>query len=191
MRALGRRHTLAALAGAVLWAGPSRAEAVPPWNVVRGTLVPRDEPGAFLAATDASLTAFSYGQILLREPTRAPFTFGATLRRLGPDSRSLEVLVPGAVVLVKDGAVALWAQGGDVRFSHDGWRPRPGLRTHDEHRLVVHQEARHVSLSIDGEEASRWELTAPPNGGPVGIGFKGPRAYRSFISVREVRLDAH
>ena len=188
---IGRRHTLAALAGAMLCARPSRAESATPWNVVCGTLVPRDEPGAFLAATDASLNAFSYGQILLREPTRAPFTFGATLRRLGPDSRSLELLVPGAVVLVKDGAVALWAQGGDVRFSHDGWRPRAGLRTHDEHRLVVRQEARRVSLAIDGEEAAQWELEAPPDGGPVGIGFKGPRAYRSFVSVRGVRLEAH
>src|SRR5689334_2162980 len=87
-----------ALAAAALvgMEGATRAEPCPAaraWHTKFGSLRPRRECGAFLAATDGSTVAFSYGLFESDTPISLPFSFSATMQKLGPDTRPLELVI--------------------------------------------------------------------------------------------------
>src|SRR6185312_15149099 len=102
--------------------------------------------GAFLAATDGSMLSFSYGLFTSEAPATLPFTFSASVRRLGPEGMPLELWVLGAVVLVKEEACGFYVPTDDVRFEREGWHPLPGVHIHEEHRVAVRQTAERVAL---------------------------------------------
>ena len=184
-----------ALAAAVLAGPEGTADAEPcpaarAWRATFGALRPRRECGAFLAATDGSMLAFSYGLFESDAPATIPFSFSVTMQKLGPESRSLELVIVGAVVLIREEAIGFYVPTDDVRFEKDGWQRLPGLHIHEEHRATVRQEAERVTLSIDGRAVATWAHHAPRPRGTVAFGFKGASGYRSWAAFRDVRVEA-
>lgn len=180
----------ALLAGAVAAPGPSvAARPEVRWNVTRGALQPGMVAGSFILATDATVGRFSLGEVTAREPVSLPFRLEVTVRRLGPEAgRSLHVGVVGGNVLIKAGAVALYGFG-DTMANLGGWSKVAGLRTSDEHRYTVTQDARSIELSIDGAPVRRFEVAAARSRGNVGFGFKGATGFRSLLYVRSAALQ--
>jgi hypothetical protein len=189
-----RRHVFAlALAAASLTTLATQALGDPchdlkGWTVRRGSLQPGIACGSFVAATDATNAAFSYAQLYRAEPISVPFDLSVTWRRLGPEARTMEIPILGAIVFVGEERCALWINHDDVSFDRDGWRPLPGYRTHDEHRVSVRQTAERVVLSVDGREVSTWSFTTSQKSGLVGLSFKGATGHRAFVAFRDVRI---
>jgi hypothetical protein len=183
------------LAAAALVASASDARdescsAAREWRTMTGTLRPRHRCGAFLAATDGSMEAFSYAFFTFQKRASIPFTFTTTMQRLGPERRALEIFVLGAAVLLEEEQCGLYVPTDDIRFDHDGWKPLPGFHTHEEHRVSVRQTLDRIELSIDGRRAASWDLRAPHTNGNVSFGFKGASGYRSWVAFGDARLDA-
>jgi hypothetical protein len=167
---------------------PARADAPPGWTVARGSLQQGKEDGSFILFTDASPSRFSDGELVSPGVLALPLELDVTVRRLGPEAgRSLHFGVVGGVVLIKGGALSLWAYN-DPHFSLEGWIPVPGLRTHDEHRVRVVQTQSEVTVFLDGVELRRYRMSAGRPRGRVAIGFKGASGNRSSLLVRRLSV---
>jgi hypothetical protein len=154
---------------------PSPCGSIADWNVVRGSVRALPACGAYLALTDADSGVFSYVDLLYGKPMRAPLDMEVTWRRLGPETgRALELRVLGAMLLLRDGEYGLYTWN-EATFE---FRPLPGYREHDEHRVSVHQTATTVTFSLDGRVIDSWPLVSTGEG-PVGVAAKGATGYRS------------
>ena len=166
----------------------ANAEAPPGWTVARGTLQQGAAPGSFILFTDASPSRFSDGELVSPDLVKLPLELDVTLRRLGPEAgRSLHLGVVGGIVLLKGGALALWAYN-DPHFSLEGWAPLPGFRPHDEHRVRVVQTSTEVTVFLDEVELKRFRMSAGRPRGRVGVGFKGASGNRSALHVRHLAV---
>lgn len=157
------------------------------WSVAEGTLVAGQRCGTFVATTNASTTAFSYGQVYLDAPAAPPFELTFAWRRLSADDRSIEVHALGALVLFKDGHVGLWID--DDRFAVHGWRPLSGYRTHVETAVRVVQRVDAIEVWIAGAMAARWAHAAD-GPGRVGFAVKGAPGARAMLRIADVSVRA-
>jgi hypothetical protein len=156
--------------------------------VARGTLQQVQQPGGFILFTDASPSRFSDGELVSPDLLGLPLELDVTVRRLGPEAgRSLHFGVVGGVVLLKGGALSLWAYN-DPNSSLEGWIPVPGLRTHDEHRVRVVQTTAEVTVFLDEVELKRYRMSSGRTRGRVAIGFKGASGNRSALHVQRLSV---
>lgn len=149
------------------------------WQVRQGDLQPGRACGSYVAATSDATIAYSFGQLSWRRPVAVPYQLTVTWRRLGSDTRSLELEVLGAVVLFADDEVAVWID--DPSFAVDGWRPLPGYRVREVHTVRAVQTATEIAVTVDGREVGRWRLAAPARAGTVALAWKGQRGARERI----------
>lgn len=182
-----RWQTLATL-GVLVGAGP--VAAAPPchdldaWDAAQGDLQPGVACGSYVAATNGATIAYSFGQIMTRARVTPPYRVSVTWRRLGSDTRTLELHLLGAVVLFGNDEFALWTD--DAHFELDGFHPLPGYRTRATHRVSVVQRADEVEVEVDGVRVGRWAFRAPPGAAPISIAFKGQRGARERVWFGDV-----
>ena len=158
-----------------------------PWRASRGTLESGRLEGSYLLTSDAAPGRYSEASMISTEPVALPYTVAATWRRLGPEAgRSMHVLVVGGVVLIKSGAIALYAYD-DAAFSLGDWRPL-AAQTQAEHVVSVHQDHQRVTVSIDGAEVAHYDLAVARETAHVGFGMKSAPGLRSAIYVRAISL---
>lgn len=190
------RAGLAALAALVAVAAsapiaPALAEpAATSWKVTRGTVAPGAIAGSYLLASDAAPGRYSVGELISVDEIGLPYRFTVTWRRLGVEAgRSMHVLVAGGVVLIKAGAINLWAYD-DAAFASAAWQPLAGHAAHDQHTVVIDQDARAVVVTIDGAPAARFPLTVARARAHVGVGMKAAPGARSKIYLRSLTVAA-
>lgn len=168
-------------------AAPAHAET---WRATRGTVAAGRVAGSYVISSDAAPGRYSEGGMVTTEAIALPYTLSARWRRLGPEGgRSMHVFVIGGVVLIRDGAITLYAYD-DTKFADGNWRELPGYRAHVEHAIAVTQDDRTVTVVIDGGEAARFELVAPRTDGHLGFGMKSGPGSRTTIYVRDI-ITAH
>ena len=170
----------------------SRADAgVPPaWVATRGRVEPGVALGSYVLTSDAAPGRYSEGALVTASPIALPFRFAITWRRIGPEAgRSMHVIVAGGVVLIKSGAITLYAYD-DAAFSASGWTPLPGLLTTAEHSLVVTQDSHAVNVAIDGTAVATFALAVPQLSSVVGVGMKSAPGLRSAIYLRSLAVGA-
>lgn len=155
------------------------------WTVIRGTIQAGRGCGRYVLATDAAAARFSSVEVTWRAEVTLPYQARVSWRRLGPEGgRSLSVVILGAVVLIKDGAVALYPWD-EAAFAAHGWEPVDGLRTHDEHAVEVTQTSTEVVVRLDGAVVASWALAVSNARGRVGLAAKGASGHRSKVSIRD------
>ncbi|CAN5688985.1 hypothetical protein BH11MYX3_BH11MYX3_36870 [soil metagenome] len=164
--------------------GGASAEA---WRTSRGLLERGRIAGSYLLTSDAAPGRYSEATMISIEPVALPYTVTATWRRLGPEAgRSMHVLVGGGVVLIKSGAIALYAYD-DAAFAQGDWRPI-AAQTQADHVVSVHQDARSVTVSIDGAAVAHYDLATTRETAHVGFGMKSAPGLRSSIYVRAIAI---
>lgn len=174
-----------AVALVALVAGPARAEV---WKAGRGSLAHGRAADSYVLSSDGAPGRYSEGSMIVREPVAVPYVLSARWRRLGPEAgRSLHVHVAGGVVLIKSGAIALWAYD-DVAVPDSDWRPLPGYREHDEHAIRVAQDARGIDVAIDGTVVAHYALATTRARAPIGFGMKAAPGARTAIYLRDVAI---
>lgn len=156
------------------------------WEATQGDLQPGRTCGSFIAATNGATLAYSFGQVTWRAPVTVPYRMSLTWRRLGSDTRPIELQLLGAVVLFAEDEVALWID--DPTFELDGWHPLPGYRTRRQHRVSVEQRVDAVEVAVDGVVVGRWRLRAPTTAGPIAVAFKGHRGARERLWFTDVAI---
>lgn len=157
-----------------------------PWKATRGSLAPGRAAGSYLLATDAAPGRYSEGGMITSEPVALPYTLEARWRRLGPEAgRSMHVLVAGGVVLIKAGAIAFYAYD-DASFAQGDWKAIAVDPIREEHAISVHQDARRVTVRIDGALVATYDLPVARPTAHVGFGMKGAPGVRSTIAVRDI-----
>lgn len=147
-----------------------------------GELVGGAQCGTFIGTTDANTGLFSFGRYVRRTPVDLPYEVQVTLRRLSHE-RSVEIGVLGAVVLLDDDKC-----GNFVNNESFAWDPLPGYRTSELHTITVRQDAKEITLLVDGEKAHTWAFAAPIKHGEVSVGFKGPPGDRARLWFREMKV---
>lgn len=162
-----------------LVAEPGRCDATDAWDAVQGDLQPGRACGTMVAATNGASIAYSFGQLTWKRPVTVPYRVTVTWRRLGTDTRTLEVQLIGAVVLFGNDEVALWID--DPTFEADGWHPVARYRPRDLHTIEVVQRSSEVTVAIDGRVVRRWPVRAERRQGKVGLAFKGQRGAREKV----------
>ena len=162
-----------------------------PWKTTRGTLEAGRAPGSFVLTSDAAPGRYSEAGMITVAPVALPFTLTATWRRLGPEAgRSMHVLVAGGVVLIKTGAIAFYAYD-DASFAQGDWKPVAATPVASEQTVVVHQDAHHVTVSLDGTHVATYDLEVARPNAPIGFGMKAAPSMRSAILVREIGVRPH
>jgi hypothetical protein len=165
-------------------AGGAAAE---PWKTSRGLLERGRLDGSYLLSSDAAPGRYSEATMISTEPVTLPYTVTATWRRLGPEAgRSMHVLVGGGVVLIKAGAIAFYAYD-DAAFAQGDWRPI-AAHTQAEHVVSLHQDARGVTVSIDGAAVAHYDLAITRQTAHVGFGMKSAPGLRSSIYVHSIAI---
>lgn len=158
------------------------------WVATRGALEPGRAPGSFWVTTAPVPGRFTSGDAMSTADVHLPFQLDVRWRRLGPDAgRSLHVIIAGGVLLVQSGQVALYTYD-EAALAARGWTAVPGLDTHREHVVGVHQDAREVRVSIDGVEVLRQPLITARAATKVGVGLKGAGGYRSALLVTSIAV---
>lgn len=187
--------TVTAAALAVGSSGSGRADsigcplALSDFEVTSGELSEGARCGEFIGISASKVSTFSYAEFRRREPVTAPYRVQVTVQRLSADSgRSVELHILGGIVLLKDGAYALYAT--EAEFARSGWQPLPSLRLHEPTHVEVIQSEHHVVLRIDGRFVERWSHASVPRSGRVGIAFKGMPDYRARIWFGGLRVDS-
>lgn len=172
-------------------ATPASAGPVAPdveWVATRGAV----EPGVsvqYLLATDAAPGRNSDGALMTSTPVALPYRLSCTWRRLGPEAgRSMHVFIAGGTVLVKSGAVLLYAFD-DASFANQAWTPVPGMLTTQQHAIAVTQTRASVTVEIDGTVVATYALHVALASTPVGFGMKGAPALRSEIYLDKLAVD--
>jgi hypothetical protein len=176
------RAALVATVAAALAPAPARAcDSLDSWDVVTGCLEPTLDCRGFIASSNSGVDLYSACGISRRQVLALPIEVSVTWRRLGPESaKPLELNLLGASVLFSDESYGMWST--QARWVDDGgWRPLPGYRTHDEHRITARQTAHEIVVLIDGRPAIRYPFETPISSGRPGISFKSARAYRSRV----------
>ena len=165
---------------------PACTQSLADWSIVRGSLHALPGCGAYLGYTDAGSGVFSYADFVYRKPVRAPLDVEVTWRRLGPETgRTLELRGLGALLLVRDREYGLYTWN-EATFE---FRPLPGYREHDEHRVAIHQTTTTLTFLLDGRVVDSWPLVAMGEG-TVGVAAKGAIAYRSAFAFRDFRASS-
>jgi hypothetical protein len=191
MRTRAARTVAVVLLSAALGEAPSSASepcaaSLADWTVVRGSLRATPQCGSYVAFTDGDSGVFSYGDFIFAKRVRAPLEVEVSWRRLGPEtSRSLELRGLGALILVRDGEYGLY-EWNEAAFE---WKPLPGYREHDEHRVLLRQTETTISFFLDGRAVDSWQLAARGDG-HVGVAAKGATGYRSAFSFRDFRVSS-
>jgi len=158
------------------------------WVATRGAMEPGRMPGSFWLATEAVPGRFSNGEVMSTEAVELPYRIDVVWRRIGPEGgRSMHVTVAGAVILVQTGRVGVYAFD-EVALEARGWTPVPALRTHDEHMVSVIQDAREVTILVEGKEVARYPVVVTRPSTKVGVGMKGAKGFRSTIYVRSIAV---
>jgi hypothetical protein len=158
------------------------------WIATRGAMEPGRTPGSFWLTTEAVPGRFSNGEVMSTEPVELPYRIDVRWRRIGPEGgRSMHVTVAGAVILIQSGRVGVYAFD-EVALEAQGWTPVPELRTHDEHTISVIQDAREVTILVEGKEVARYPVVVTRRSTKVGVGMKGAKGYRSRIYVRSIAV---
>ena len=93
----------------------------------------------------------------------------------------------GGIVLIKSGHINFYAYD-DAAFAARAWQPIAGHAVHDEHVVVVTQDAREVVVTIDGAPAGRYPLAVARPTAHVGVGMKAAPGHRSKIYLRGLAL---
>jgi hypothetical protein len=188
------RMALAAVA-AVVSASAGGATGAPPcdaaladWEVLQGTLAPAERCGAFIGTTSGGYASFSYGEYGYRPAVALPYELSLDWQRLGPEAKSLELRLGGAILLLKDGAYGLYVD--DVLFDRDSWQPLPGFSARARHHVTVRQDHESVTLVVDGKTLRRFALDTPEASAHVAVAFKGARAYRSRMWFADVSVKS-
>ena len=179
----GEMRALIVVAALAAGATPAAAEPcaarLADWQVRQGDLQPGLACGSYVGASSDATIAYSFGQLVWRRPVAVPLQLDVTWRRLGSDTRSLELELLGAVLLFGDDRVGLWID--DPSFAADGWHPLPGYRVRDLHAVRAIQTASEVIAFVDGREVGRWRFAAAGRSGTVGLGWKGQRGARERV----------
>jgi hypothetical protein len=158
------------------------------WVATRGAMEPGRTPGSFWLATEAVPGRFSNGEVMSTEAVELPYRIDVRWRRIGPEGgRSMHVTVAGAVILVQTGRVGVYAFD-EVALEAHGWTPVPQLRTHEEHTISVLQDAREVTILVEGKEVARYPVVVKRATTKVGVGMKGAKGFRSTIYVRSIAV---
>jgi hypothetical protein len=151
-----------------------------------GAVAATGECGGYVVSTDASGEGFSWGALRLLGPTPSRFELAFSWQRLSGDgARSMEVHVPGGVVLVKPGRLAFFES--EAQLSRDGWRPLRDHTPYRPHEVRLVAEGRRVRAWIDGRLAGyhTWRAAA---GGEIRLAFKGFTGARGRMLVRRLRF---
>jgi hypothetical protein len=166
----------------------ARAAAAETWHAQNGSIEPGRLPGSFVIASNAAPGRYSEATVLADQPAPLPYQFAVTWRRLGPEAgRSMHVIVAGGVVLLKGGKILLYAYD-DAAFASAGWQDVPGYAEHDEHRVVVVQDAQRVVVTVDGKPAATFALAVHRTTARVGVGMKSAPGLRSEIYVHDLAV---
>jgi hypothetical protein len=159
------------------------------WKATRGTVARGRLPGSFMLASDAVPGRYSTGELISVEEVPLPYRFTITWRRTGVEAgRSMHVLVVGGIVLIKHGAINFYPYD-DAAFSSTEWQPLPGHRAHAEQQVVVVQDARAVTVSIDGREVARYPLAVTRPAAHVGVGMKAAPGHRSKLYLKTLVVE--
>lgn len=166
------------------------ARAEPRWKAsAGGTVEPGRLPGSYVVSSDAAPGRYSEASMVTVEPVALPYTVSARWRRLGPEAgRSMHVIVDGGVVLVKSGAISFWAYD-NVEVPGAAWRPLPGYAAHAEHAIRVAQDARGVTVTIDGAVVATYAVPTQHARATIGFGMKSAPGVRSAIYLRDVGVQ--
>lgn len=164
--------------------------------VVRGELTPGRDCGSFILTTDAADTRFysgamywhySLARMAHREEVRVPYELAFDFGRLTPGAWHLEVHALGVVVFLGLERISYFLDA--TQFAREIWTTHPELAQPGPHRLVVRQNAREISLLLDGKPLHRRSLPAPVRG-TIAIGIRGAPGHRSRMAIRNVTLDS-
>ena len=152
------------------------------WRIDTGELRRGAQCGTFIATTNASTGTFSYAQITRRTPVELPYEFQVTWRSL-TNNGPLELVLLGSIVLLSADNCGLF-------FSNESfdWIPLPGYRTQQEHTVMVRQDAKEVTLFVDGVKAHTWAFAATNTRGEVAVAMKGPRGNRARLLFRDAQV---
>ncbi len=186
---------LVALVLGVIAAGVGAAHAQPSpcparvedWRVSQGDLQPGRACGSYIAASNGASIAYSFAQITWRQPVTLPYRVTVTWRRLGSDTRSLELHLLGAVVLIFDHKIAMWVD--DATFGLDGWHALPGYRTRAAHTVSVVQRVDGLEVEVDGRPVRRWRFAPEQTTDRISVAFKGQRGTREKVWFRDFAVE--
>lgn len=157
------------------------------WEVSQGDLQAGRTCGSYVAATNGATIAYSFGQVTWKAEVSAPYRVSVTWRRLGSDTRSLELHLLGGVVILGDDKIGLWID--DPSFEIDGFHELKGYRTRAIHRVSAVQRADAIEVEVDGVMVARWALRAPTAAAQISVAFKGQRGAREKIWFKDFAVD--
>jgi hypothetical protein len=159
------------------------------WKTTRGTLEPGRAPNSYFLTSDGAPGRYSEAGMITAEPVPLPYSLEATWRRIGPEAgRSMHVLVAGGVVLIKNGAIAFYAYD-DAAFAQGDWKDLAGHLAQAEHRVKVTQDARSVTVFLDGAQIAHYDLAVARATANIGFGMKSAPGYRSAIYLRDISVS--
>jgi len=154
------------------------------WRVDSGELRRGAQCGTLMGTTDGAMNTYSYAQFTRRASVELPFEVEVTWRSLtnhGP----LELNILGSIVLLNAERCGLFFT--DESFD---WVSLPGYKTQQEHTVLVRQDAKEVTLFVDGTKAHTWSFAASNKRGQIAIAMKGPRGNRARMLFRDVQVRA-
>jgi hypothetical protein len=151
-----------------------------------GALVTPAGGCALVVETKPSPSLFSWGGARLDHDVDPDLDVSVTWRRLGErGGASIELVVPGVTLMVRDGAIGWWEN--DARWANDGWIPVV-VDTSRVHTLRVAQHGADLRAWLDGAELPAFHLMVEPGPGRLSFALKGGSGDRARLWASQIRL---
>lgn len=184
------RALAAAIALALLGAGPAQAQPAEGFTVLRGSVAPGRAPGTTIVTTDGSDTRFYLGaryrhhsvaRAAWREQPRAPFEVRFDFQLLTPGRWALEVGGLGLTVIMSRDRLGFFVD--DAQMMGSMFADLPGIGGPGWREVRIRRTRRDVIVLVDGREVGR---TAAPASAPspVVLGVRGAPGHRSRVAIR-------
>ena len=151
-----------------------------------GTTVSEVRGAAWAFTTDGAPGTFSWGQVWLEPAPPEVFEVRIQWEALRDVAYSLEVILPGGFLLLRDGRFGFWES--NAQFADDGWSKAPSLDVGRRHEIVVRQKGRDVEVLHDGRVLATHRFAARPENARVALGAKAPPSTRGRVLIRRIEM---
>jgi hypothetical protein len=139
--------------------------------------------GEHIIATTATGPDRAVAAVTIKRHVKDDFDLSLKWRALTAQPVTLQILVPGGYLLVKDGGIGLYTT--EAAWSEHGFTPVAHMRVTDVMPLHVRQRGVVLTAAIGETVVGTWQLPARPPG-DLQVGVVGPANEHSRIWIADI-----